>query len=124
MLGGKADMAVPLVVGYSGSHYEGLVPATEEDVVRCMELVENYKKGTYTVTDQDIPAFQATLTSSNASSKESDLSSEAEIQRLKGIKPKNRTKEESKRLKHLKEERQNRRDRDGTGGAGGACATP
>ena len=51
-------LQVPLLLWYTGSHYEGLVPGTEEDVLRCMELMQEYRGGTYSVTVSDIDVLK------------------------------------------------------------------
>ena len=45
---------MPLLLWYTGSHYEGLVPDTEADVLRCVELMGQYLGGTYSTTVSDI----------------------------------------------------------------------
>ena len=59
-LGGTTDSDIPIVLCYSGSHYEGLVPNTEDDVVKTIELVEAYSAG-YNVTAHDIPILKEQL---------------------------------------------------------------
>ena len=59
-LGGTTDSGIPIVLCYSGSHYEGLVPNTEDDVVKTIELVEAYSAG-YNVTAHDIPILKEQL---------------------------------------------------------------
>ena len=100
---GKADMAIPLVVCYSGSHYEGLVPATEEDVVRCMELVKQYKDGNYKLTDQDVPAIKDQLPVSKG------VDIDAEYEEIKKVKPKERSEEQKKRFNAIKDARSKRK---------------
>ena len=60
-LGGTTDSNIPIVLCYSGSHYEGLVPNTEEDVVKTIQLVEAYIGGGYNVRVQDIPILNEQL---------------------------------------------------------------
>ena len=60
-LGGTTDSNIPIVLCYSGSHYEGLVPNTEEDVVKTIRLVEAYIGGGYNVRVQDIPILNEQL---------------------------------------------------------------
>jgi hypothetical protein len=57
-LGGQADTEVPIVLAYSGSHYEGMVPVGEEDVVRTVKLVEQHRLATYNTTIWDIPVLR------------------------------------------------------------------
>ena len=102
-LGGEADMVIPLVVAYSGSHYEGLVPATEEDVVRCMELVEQYNDATYNTTDNDVPAIKEQLPVSKV------VDNDAEYEEIKKVKPKQRTEEQRKRFNAIKVARSKRK---------------
>ena len=59
-LGGTTDSDIPIVLCYSGSHYEGLLPNTEDDVVKTIELVEAYSAG-YNVTAHDIPILKEQL---------------------------------------------------------------
>ena len=41
-LGGEVDTEVPLVLCYTGDHYEGLIPCTEEDVFKTVEIVHEW----------------------------------------------------------------------------------
>ena len=45
--GGKRDNINPVIVAYNGHHYESLVPMTNEDCIRSINLVEWYKNGEY-----------------------------------------------------------------------------
>ena len=40
-LGGEADTPVPIVLCYDGTHYEGLVPNTRQDVLQTVELMNS-----------------------------------------------------------------------------------
>merc|ERR1712130_452877 len=55
-LGGTADTNIPLVVCYSGAHYEGLVPSTPWDVQQTVQLVNSYPDD---VTVEHIPVLNA-----------------------------------------------------------------
>ena len=58
-LGGEVDTEIPLVLCYTGDHYEGLVPCTEEDVVKTVEIVHEWNRtGSYTNTVLDIPVLR------------------------------------------------------------------
>ena len=96
-------MVVPLVVCYSGSHYEGLVPATVEDVVKCMELVEQYKAGTYNFTDQDVPVIRNQFPVSE------EVTIDTEYEDIRKLKPKQRTEEQRKRLRTIQDARSKRK---------------
>ena len=56
-LGGEADCKVPLVFGYNGSHYEGLIPDSVEDEQNCHRLVELCESERYLTKMQDIPVL-------------------------------------------------------------------
>jgi hypothetical protein len=56
-LGGEADCNVPLVFCYNGNHYEGSIPETVEDELKCHGLVELWESGRYLTKMQDIPAL-------------------------------------------------------------------
>ena len=60
-LGGNADSDISIVLAYSGSHYEGLVPNTANDVAKSIELVDAYIRGDYKVTAHDIPILRERL---------------------------------------------------------------
>ena len=55
LLGGEVDTNVPLVLAYNGSHYEAMIPETEEDEQRCSRLVELKESGQYLAEMQNIP---------------------------------------------------------------------
>ena len=55
LLGGEVDTNVPLVLAYNGSHYEAMIPETEEDEQRCSRLVEMKESGQYLAEMQNIP---------------------------------------------------------------------
>ena len=56
--GGMPDTDVPIVLCYTGSHYEGLVPRTEADVDKTVELLNAYLEGRLNVTVNDIPVLR------------------------------------------------------------------
>ncbi|MCS5580938.1 MAG: hypothetical protein NZ837_10460, partial [Gammaproteobacteria bacterium] len=60
-LGGEADTDVPIVLCYSGNHYEGLVPFDEDNTMLTVALVEWYLSGTYNITVDEIPVFNDAL---------------------------------------------------------------
>ena len=61
-LGGEVDTEIPLVLCYTGDHYEGLVPCTEEDVLKTVEIVHEWNRtGLYTNTVLDIPVLREQL---------------------------------------------------------------
>ena len=55
LLGGEVDTNVPLVLAYNRSHYEAMIPETEEDEQRCSRLVELKMSGQYLAEMQNIP---------------------------------------------------------------------
>jgi len=40
---------VPIVLAYNGNHFESLIPSSEEDVLKTVELVRKYKTGEYKI---------------------------------------------------------------------------
>ena len=61
-LGGEADTEIPLVLCYTGAHYEGLVPCTEVDVLKTIEIVHEWNRtGFYPQTMLDIPVLREQL---------------------------------------------------------------
>ena len=56
--GGEADTETPIVLCYTGSHYEGLVPRTEADVDKTVKLLKAYLEGRLNVTVNDIPVLR------------------------------------------------------------------
>jgi hypothetical protein len=94
--GGEADTNVPIVLCYSGNHYEGLVPVDEENTRRTIDLVQWYLSGTYNITFDEIPVFQDAIsgakrkTSTNAIAGPSGTKRKAEqvhITKKKSITP-------------------------------------
>jgi hypothetical protein len=63
--GGEADIDIPIVMAYNGSHYEGLLPINEVDIIRTMELVDEYIQGAYNTTVRDIPILRNQLRNLN-----------------------------------------------------------
>ena len=55
LLGGEVDTNVPLVLAYNRSHYEAMIPETEEDEQKCSQLVELKMSGQYLAEMQNIP---------------------------------------------------------------------
>ena len=49
---------IPLILCYTGSHYEGLVPNTENDVKETIALVKRIEKGEYSYNLNDIPVLR------------------------------------------------------------------
>ena len=110
--GGVADTDIPVVLCYSGSHYEGLVPCTQEDVVLTVELVEWFRSGSYSLNMVDVPVLRQQITKVRTA--ELGLPSDdftkadkinAEFESLIKIKPKSRSDEQKKRLKTLQDKR-------------------
>ena len=61
-LGGETDTDIPLVLCYTGAHYEGLVPCTEVDVLKTIEIVHEWNRsGFYPQTMLDIPVLREQL---------------------------------------------------------------
>ena len=57
--GGLADINFfirkpPLLLVYDGVHYETLLPATHEDSLLTMELVNNWRQGDFNISHRDI----------------------------------------------------------------------
>ena len=47
----KASTEIPIVLAYNGQHFESLIPTSNEDIQRTVELAKAYKTGRY-----DIPS--------------------------------------------------------------------
>ena len=56
--GGEPDSYIPIVLCYTGSHYEGLVPQTAADVGKTVELLNAYLEGRLNFTVNDIPVLR------------------------------------------------------------------
>ena len=63
--GRPANTDIPLLLAYNGSHYEGFLPETKEDVLRSVELVREMKSRTYTVKVSDVQCLRAALKKEN-----------------------------------------------------------
>ena len=50
-----ANSEIPVLLAYDQSHYESLVPDTEEDIEKTIELKKRFLKGNYQYSIQDIP---------------------------------------------------------------------
>ena len=55
--GMPANTKIPVCLAYNNVHYEGLVPCTEDDVLKTVNLVQQYLQGEYKNTLEDIPIF-------------------------------------------------------------------
>ena len=65
-LGGRqASTTVPVILAYNSVHYEGLVPNSEDDLIKTIQLKEQYLNNKYTLKKKDIPIF-TTLIKKNA----------------------------------------------------------
>ena len=59
--GGSANSDIPVCLAYDQSHYEALVPDTNEDIQKSIELKDQYIRGEYSVRMKDIPALRAKI---------------------------------------------------------------
>ena len=57
-LGGVADTPIPIILCYTGFHFEGLVPSTATDVEKTVLLVQAYEEGRVNVTSDEIPVLR------------------------------------------------------------------
>ena len=57
-LGGLADTQIPIVLCYTGHHFEGLVPSSAVDVEKTALLVQAYEEGRVNVTADEIPILR------------------------------------------------------------------
>ena len=48
--GGVADTQIPIILCYTGSHFEGLVPRTATDVEKTVQLLQAFEEGSINVT--------------------------------------------------------------------------
>ena len=62
LLGGRrANTKIPVVLAYNEVHYEGLVPDTEEDLLKTIAWKEHYLSNKYTLVKKDIPVFSSLM---------------------------------------------------------------
>ena len=45
----KASTEIPIVIAYNGQHFESLIPTSNEDIQKTVELVKAYKTGIYEI---------------------------------------------------------------------------
>ena len=55
--GGHANTEIPLILAYDRGHYQGMLPAGDEDIFRSAELVKEMTNDLYTVKVSDIPCL-------------------------------------------------------------------
>merc|ERR1712208_101810 len=112
--GGTSNTDIPVCLAYNQVHYEGLVPCSEEDILKTVNLTKQFLGGEYKWTKENIPIFRNTVLNnsdkdsiqtqpvqkiliSNDSEKEKECS--LSLDDLKRIHPK---KEQFSRIKKLK----------------------
>ena len=62
LLGGRqANTKIPVLLAYNEVHYEGLVPDTEEDLLKTIAWKEHYLSNKYTLVKKDIPIFSSLM---------------------------------------------------------------
>ena len=54
----SSDIEIPVIMAYDNSHYESLVPNTEEDIRKTIELKNVFLQGQYDKTNEDIPVLR------------------------------------------------------------------
>ena len=54
----QANTRIPVVLAYNNVHFEGLVPCSQEDELKTVELRDLYVSNMYTITKEDIPIFK------------------------------------------------------------------
>merc|ERR1712105_8963 len=59
--GGTSNTDIPVCLAYNQVHYEGLVPCSEEDVLKTINLTKQYLGGEYKWTKENIPIFRNTV---------------------------------------------------------------
>merc|ERR1711947_62343 len=107
---------IPVCLAYNQVHYEGLVPCSEEDILKTINLTKQFLCGEYKWTKENIPIFRNTVL--NNSDKDSNqtqpvqkiiISNDSEKERecllslddLKKIHPKKKTPQQNKEIKRL-----------------------
>ena len=60
LCGEQANTEVPICLGYDQTHYEALVPDTEEDIQRTIKLKQSIVEEKYNLKMEDIPIFKQT----------------------------------------------------------------
>ena len=55
--GRKANTEIPVILAYDQSHYESLVPDTDKDIEKSIELKRSFLDGKYSKKLYDIPAL-------------------------------------------------------------------
>ena len=56
--GGTANTDIPVCLAYNQVHYEGLVPSSDVDIAKTIDLTKQFLYGEYNISINDIPAFQ------------------------------------------------------------------
>ena len=56
--GGNADTEIPVCLAYNQSHYECLVPSSDEDVEQTVVLTNKFLNGEYSFKMDDVPIYK------------------------------------------------------------------
>ena len=114
--GRTANTDIPVCLAYNQVHYEGLVPCSEEDILKTITLTKQFLDGEYNLMMKDIPLFRKTVMDNHkkefphVESRGQQLNSGLAPNRkecssilddLKGIPAKIRTPEQNKEIKQL-----------------------
>ena len=57
LLGRPANTDIPVCLAYDQSHYESLVPCSDEDIEKAVQLTKQVLSGEYSLRMNDIPLF-------------------------------------------------------------------
>ena len=60
--GSPANTDIPILLAYNSVHYEGLVPNSEEDIIKTIKLKNDYTNGRYNVSNRELPIVQNEIT--------------------------------------------------------------
>ena len=60
--GGTANTDIPVCLAYNQVHYEGLVPSSDEDIAKTIDLAKQFLNGEYDISINDIPVLQTKAT--------------------------------------------------------------
>ena len=58
IFGGSSNTDIPVCLAYNQYHYESLVPCSEDDIQKTINLKEQFSNGEYNLRVEDIPALQ------------------------------------------------------------------
>merc|ERR1712208_55159 len=56
--GGTANTDIPVCLAYNQVHYEGLVPCSNEDIEKTIDLTQQFLNGEYNILMENIPIFK------------------------------------------------------------------